>query len=143
MSETFELHARLTADTFVVGDWPLCRVLLMNDRQYPWLILVPRRADIRESYQLSPSDQQQLWAESIALGQAMMSLYHGDKLNVAALGNMVPQLHWHHIVRFAKDPAWPAPVWGKVPAVPYTDSEAKNEIKRLSEMLNKPFMFVR
>ncbi|QGX39042.1 HIT domain-containing protein [Permianibacter aggregans] len=123
MSEPFSLHPQLAADTLVLGDWPLCRLLWMNDQHYPWLILVPRRANIRESFQLEFGDQQQLWLESLAAGKALMQHFAGDKLNVAALGNMVPQLHWHHIVRFKTDPAWPAPVWGKFPPKPYTSEQ--------------------
>ncbi|MGH8461459.1 MAG: HIT domain-containing protein [Stenotrophobium sp.] len=116
---SFELHSQLAADTVQVGDLPLCRLVLMNDSQYPWTILVPRREALREIHQMSEADQQQFWHESAQLGRALMSLFKGDKLNVAALGNMVPQLHVHHIVRFASDPAWPAPVWGRMPAKPY------------------------
>ena len=122
----FELHPQLAADTVVVGDFPLCRLLLMNDRQYPWTILVPRRAALREIYELHESDQLRFWHESTQLSQTLMRAFNGDKLNVAALGNMVPQLHVHHIVRFKGDPAWPAPVWGKHPAQPY-ESVALNE----------------
>ena len=122
MSE-FVLHERLAADTELIGDWPLARVLLMNDAHYPWCILVPRRADMREIYQLDTADRSQLLAESCALGQSLMTLFSGDKLNVAALGNMVPQLHMHHIVRFAGDAAWPGPVWGKLPAKAYAAAE--------------------
>ena len=115
----FELHPQLAADTVLVGDLPLCRLLLMNDRQYPWTILVPRRAGLREIYELHESDQLRFWRESAQLSKTLMTAFSGDKLNVAALGNMVPQLHVHHIVRFKGDPAWPAPVWGKHPAQPY------------------------
>lgn len=122
----FELHPQLAADTVEIGDFPLCRLLLMNDRQYPWTILVPRRAGLREIYELHESDQLRFWRESAQLSQALMRAFNGDKLNVAAFGNMVPQLHIHHIVRFKGDPAWPAPVWGKHPAQPY-ESAALNE----------------
>lgn len=122
----FELHPQLAADTVLVGDLPLCRLLLMNDQQYPWTILVPRRAGLREIYELQESDQQRFWRESALLGRTLMTAFAGDKLNIGALGNMVPQLHIHHIVRFSGDPAWPAPVWGKHPAQPY-DSVALNE----------------
>ena len=115
----FDLHPRLAADTFVVGDLPLCRVLLMNDTQYPWTILVPRQNGLRELHELHESDLQRYWRESMQLSQVLMREFRGDKLNVAALGNMVPQLHIHHVVRFQGDPAWPAPVWGKHPAQPY------------------------
>lgn len=131
MTDAFQLHPKLAADTLCVGDWPLCRVLLMNDAQYPWAILVPRRAGLREAYQLEPLDQQQLLAESNHLGRAMMRTFAGEKLNVAALGNMVSQLHVHHIVRHAADPAWPAPVWGKCPAVPYAPP---GQAQRMSDL---------
>jgi diadenosine tetraphosphate (Ap4A) HIT family hydrolase len=107
---TFALHPRLAADTFVVGDLPLCRLLLMNDAQYPWFILVPRRDGAREIYQLADADQQQLLRESAALSRAAMAAFAGEKLNVAALGNVVPQLHVHHIVRGPHRDVAPAPV---------------------------------
>lgn len=122
MSGDFVLHERLAADTVALGDFPLCRLLLMNDAQYPWFILVPRRAGVREIYQLSDADQQQLLRESCALSRAAMDAFRGDKLNVAALGNLVPQLHLHHVVRFAGDRAWPRPVWGAHPARPYGEA---------------------
>ncbi|PTU31291.1 HIT domain-containing protein [Stenotrophobium rhamnosiphilum] len=132
----FELHPQLAADTVLIGDLPLCRLLLMNDRQYPWTILVPRRAGLREIFQMHESDQLCFWRESAQLSQTLMTAFAGDKLNVAALGNMVPQLHIHHIVRFKGDPAWPAPVWGKHPAQPY-DSAALNErLQQLRTLLN-------
>jgi diadenosine tetraphosphate (Ap4A) HIT family hydrolase len=116
---TFALHPRLAADTLPLGDFPLCRLLLMNDAQYPWFILVPRREGAREIYLLDDADQQQLWRESALLSRALMDAFAGEKLNVAALGNVVPQLHVHHIVRYAADPAWPGPVFGKQPPQPY------------------------
>lgn len=132
----FALHERLAADCLIVGDWPLCRVLLMNDSNYPWLILVPRRAELREIYQLDATDRAQFLAESCALGEALMADFAGDKLNVAALGNMVPQLHIHHVVRKVGDAAWPAPVWGKVPAKPYEMAEANALLVRLRTKLS-------
>ncbi|SEQ82560.1 Diadenosine tetraphosphate (Ap4A) hydrolase [Solimonas aquatica] len=120
----FELHPQLRADTLAVGDWPLSRVLLMNDTHYPWLILVPRRPGLREIYELPEGERQQLMRESCLLASTLMRLFTGDKLNVAALGNMVPQLHLHHIVRRVGDPAWPAPVWGRHPAQPYLEAAA-------------------
>ena len=116
----FIMHPRLEADSVVMGDFPLSRLLLMNDSRYPWLILVPRRAGVSEIYQLGEKDQQQLQRESAALGRVMMSVFGGDKLNVAALGNLVPQLHIHHIVRYRDDATWPGPVWGVGISAPYT-----------------------
>lgn len=135
MAEAFELHPQLAKDTLVLGDFALCRLLLMNDAQYPWCILVPRRAGIREIHDLNDADRRQLWDESALLSRALMDLFKGDKLNVAALGNVVPQLHVHHIVRFKSDPAWPAPVWGRVPARPYVESESAERVKILRQAL--------
>jgi len=117
----FELHPRLAQDTLLVGDFPLCHLLLMNDANYPWFILVPRRAEIREIFELEHRDQQQLLVESSQLSQVLSKIFQADKLNIAALGNMVPQLHLHHIVRYQSDQAWPNPVWGFSPAQPYTE----------------------
>ncbi|CAA7617631.1 Histidine triad (HIT) protein [Magnetospirillum sp. LM-5] len=119
----FELHPRLTADTIPVTDWPLCRVMLMRDANYPWLVLVPRRHGVTEIHELDQSDRQTLIEEIAAASQRLQNLTQAYKINVAALGNVVPQLHIHVIARFTTDPAWPAPVWGKVPAKPYDDLE--------------------
>lgn len=115
----FELHPRLQADTQPLGDLPLCRVLLARDSQYPWLILVPRIAQLREIHHLAPEQQQQLMRESCAVAALMEQALSPDKINVAALGNLVPQLHLHHVARFSTDPAWPGPIWGAHPAVAY------------------------
>jgi len=123
-----DLHPQLAADCILLGRFPLCRLLLMNDNQYPWFILVPDRSNIREIHELEDADRAQLLRESCALAEFLMRHYHGDKLNVAALGNQVPQLHLHHIVRYRSDPAWPAPVWGKLPPVAY-DPLAIDEIR--------------
>jgi diadenosine tetraphosphate (Ap4A) HIT family hydrolase len=133
--EDFVLHAQLAADCFSIGDAALCRLLLLNDAQYPWLVLVPRRAGMREIYQLSSGDQMQLQHESVHLGRSLMQLFGGDKLNVAALGNVVPQLHIHHIVRTLDDAAWPAPVWGRLPAQPYTPQARAERIALLQSAL--------
>lgn len=116
----FVLDSRLQQDTLLIGDFPLCRLLLSNDSNYPWFILVPRRAGICEIFQLDAQDQLQLWRETTELSQVLGKLFSADKLNVAALGNVVSQLHMHVIVRKRDDIAWPAPVWGKHPAQPYT-----------------------
>lgn len=115
----FTLHPQLAADCEILTDWPLSRVLLMRDANYPWLILVPRREGIREIFELAEDDQQTLARESARLGRLLAEAFAADKINVAALGNMVPQLHIHHIARFQTDPAWPKPVWGQVPARAY------------------------
>jgi diadenosine tetraphosphate (Ap4A) HIT family hydrolase len=131
----FELHPRLKADTFALGDFPLCRLLLMNDAQYPWCILVPRREGAREIYRLHEQDQQQLLRESAQLSRAMMDAFSGHKLNVAALGNVVPQLHVHHIVRFPGDAAWPGPVWGRHAPRPYAAAERAAVVASLRDHL--------
>lgn len=138
----FVLDQRLLQDTVPVGDFPLSRLLLSNDSQYPWFILVPRRADISEVFQLSEADQAQLWSETNSLSQTLQRLFNADKMNVAALGNVVSQLHMHVIVRHKTDVAWPAPVWGKHPAVPYSAAQSAAIIARLKDVLVEDFTFV-
>ena len=108
----FELHPQLAQDCVTVGDFPLSRLLLMNDAQYPWFILVPRRRGITEIFELNQQDRDQLHDEVLSLTQALKDGFAADKMNVAALGNMVSQLHVHVIARYRDDPSWPAPVWG-------------------------------
>jgi diadenosine tetraphosphate (Ap4A) HIT family hydrolase len=119
----FELPPRLTADTIPVTDWPLCRVLLMRDANYPWLVLVPRRHGVTEIHELDEGDRHTLIEEVATASHRLQNLTQAHKINVAALGNVVPQLHIHVVARFTTDPSWPKPVWGAVPAKPYTDSE--------------------
>ena len=119
---SFELHARLAADTVLVCDWPLCRVLLMEDGRYFWLVLVPRLAGVTEITELSPEDRAQLMEETARAGRIIKDA-GAAKLNVAALGNQVPQLHMHVIGRNDGDPAWPNPVWGRGEAMPYAPAE--------------------
>ena len=130
------LHPQLEKDCFVVGQFPLCALLLLNDANYPWFILVPQREGITEIHQLSEEDQQQLMRESSLLAAAIEKEFNADKINIAALGNMVPQLHIHHIVRYKSDPAWPAPVWGKFPAIPYTPADAERLSERMRFLLS-------
>lgn len=118
---TFQLHPRLKQDSIELGRFNLSRLLLINDSQYPWFVLVPERKGISEIYQLSEQEQQQLQQESSFLAKNLAEIYKADKMNIAAIGNMVPQLHIHHIVRYKNDIAWPAPVWGKYDAIPYTE----------------------
>ena len=124
----FQLHPRLEADTREVARLALCRVLLMNDRRYPWLILVPERADIREIHQLSAADRAALIEEIAAVAHAMERLHKADKMNVAALGNQVPQLHVHVIARFTTDQAWPNPIWGRGAAEAYDPAQMEATI---------------
>ncbi len=135
----FELHPRLEADCITVGSFPLCRLLLMNDSNYPWFILVPRRAGVREIFELSEDDQRQLLWESSSLSRAIADHFNADKINVAALGNMVPQLHIHHIVRYESDPAWPAPVWGHAAAKPYSEQKLSELVATVSGLMPDSF----
>jgi len=131
----FILHPQLEQDCLTLGDFTLCRVLLVNEQQFPWLILVPKQNDIQETYQLSHSDQQQLQMESSFVGQLLMTQYEGDKLNIGAIGNMVPQLHIHHIVRFKADTVWPKPVWGNITPTPYTPTALTQVSQELTSLL--------
>lgn len=137
----FNLHQQLANDCLDLGQFPLCRLLLMQDANYPWFILVPQRANIAEIYQLTEADQQQLWLESAAFSKHIMNCFKGDKLNIGALGNVVPQLHIHHIVRYQTDPAWPAPVWGKVAPQPYSASALHTRLGQLGENMPVGFQF--
>ena len=116
---TFRLHDRLAADTAEFDRWELSRVLLMNDAAYPWLIVVPERDDVREIHQLSRADAAVLMEEVTRASRILEAAFRPDKINVGALGNVVPQLHVHVVARFASDPAWPGPVWGAAPPTPY------------------------
>nr|WP_284738773.1 HIT domain-containing protein [Pseudomonas marginalis] len=125
----------------VMGDFPLCRLLLSNDSNYPWFILVPRINAISEVFQLDVADQQRLWQETTALAQSLNGGFCADKMNIGALGNVVSQLHVHVIVRKRDDAAWPAPVWGKHPAQSYTDAQVAAIRGRLRELLPADFIF--
>jgi diadenosine tetraphosphate (Ap4A) HIT family hydrolase len=131
MNDIFALHERLTADTTMLADWPLCRVLLMNDASYPWLILVPRRAGLTEIHELAADGRSLLIEEIARASLALESKFEADKINVGALGNMVPQLHVHVIARFRSDPAWPGPVWGKQPPIPYEPAALQERMAAL------------
>ena len=133
MSEKFSLHPRLAADTFLVDDWPLCRVLLMNDSRFPWLILVPRQDGLRDFDEIAESDKPSFLTEIDRASRALRTETSAEKMNVAALGNMVPHLHVHVVARFVTDAAWPAPVWGVGEAVPYTTDQAEALILALRE----------
>ena len=131
----FQLHPQLAKDCRDMGRLALCRLLLMDDSQYPWFILVPERHDISEVHQLDEQDRARLWEESAMLSRALVRGFAPDKLNIAALGNVVPQLHVHHIARYRHDPAWPAPVWGKLPPKPYYGAEVEKLRKLMHTLL--------
>ncbi|MCW1841986.1 HIT domain-containing protein [Prosthecomicrobium hirschii] len=123
----FTLDPRLDADTLPICDLPLSSVRLLTDANYPWVVLVPRQPDLVEIVDLSRHDQGWLWDEIARVSTALRTITGCDKLNVAALGNVVAQLHVHVIARFRTDPAWPAPVWGKVERRPY-DPAARDRL---------------
>jgi carboxymethylenebutenolidase len=131
----FHLHGRLQEDAIEVGDLPLCRVLLMNDARFPWLILVPRLDGLREIVDLDAADRARLIEEIAVASEAMRAVFEPEKLNVAALGNVVPQLHVHVIARYTGDAAWPAPVWGVGSAAAYTPGQAHAALKALRDAL--------
>lgn len=138
----FALDSRLQQDCLQVGDFPLSRLLLMNDATYPWFILVPRREEVSEIFQLDMTDQRQLWLETSLLGETLKDAFAADKMNVATLGNVVSQLHMHVIVRRRDDAAWPAPVWGRQPAQPYAAEQVRHILDKLRLVLTENFEFV-
>jgi diadenosine tetraphosphate (Ap4A) HIT family hydrolase len=130
----FALHPQLAADTITLGDLPACRVLLMNNRHFLWLVLVPRRAALREIFDLSPDESKEVMLEIRAIAQKFSKVTNAHKMNVAALGNMVPQLHIHIIARFAEDAAWPQPVWGAA-SEPYAPDALAVIVKTITPAL--------
>lgn len=137
MDSGFVLDPRLKADTVHVGDLALSSVLLMNDARFPWLILVPRRADMSELTDLAPADAEALMGEIRLATSVMIELAKPDKINVGALGNMVAQLHVHVVGRFRSDPAWPGPVWGHGARMPYPDHAAASLADRAATLFAK------
>ncbi|NVJ98931.1 MAG: HIT domain-containing protein [Alphaproteobacteria bacterium] len=131
----FTLHPQLAKDTVFVAKLPLCRVLLMQDSTYPWVVLVPERGNVREMHQLDESDQQQLMREITMVAERLEVLFEADKMNVAALGNMVPQLHVHIVARYQDDPAWPGPIWGVVPAQLYGPAVLDDMVEKVASVL--------
>lgn len=131
----FTLHPQLAKDTLPLLDLQLCRVLLMKDATYPWVILVPRRDGLREMHQLTEMDQQTLMREITHTSAKLQAAFDADKMNVAALGNMVPQLHIHVIARFEGDAAWPGPVWGAVDPSAYSDEALFYTGQKIKEAL--------
>ena len=131
----WSLHPKLSTLTTEVGDLPLSRVLLENDSNYPWLILVPRMAGVSEIIDLDPNEQVQLLGEIDAASRALKAVATFDKLNVAALGNMVKQLHVHVLGRSTTDPTWPKPVWGLAPPVPYQPAARDKLVEALRREL--------
>jgi diadenosine tetraphosphate (Ap4A) HIT family hydrolase len=133
--DSFQLHARLAADTTLVADWALCRVLLMNDARYPWLILVPRRAGLTEIHELKHAERMVLIEEINRASLGLKTLANAAKINVGALGNLVPQLHIHIVARKPGDAAWPGPVWGYGEATAYEQDVKDALLGKLREKL--------
>ena len=135
MNGDWQLHPQLAADTHPLAQWPLCELRLMDDANYPWLILVPRVAGAQELVDLRGTERHLLVDEIDRASRVLRDAFRPRKLNVAALGNIVPQLHVHAIARFEDDPAWPAPVWGRVDARPYTPEQLVERVARLQDAL--------
>ncbi|WP_202844605.1 HIT domain-containing protein [Luteimonas saliphila] len=131
----YVLHPQLAADTHPLASLELCDLRLMDDANYPWLVLVPRIAEARELLDLDAGQRHRLTDEIDLAGRALIEVVRPFKLNVAALGNLVPQLHVHVIARFEDDPAWPAPVWGRVAARPYSPEALVGRIRLLDAAL--------
>ena len=131
----YELHPQLAADTHPLGTLGLCELRLMDDANYPWLVLVPRVAAARELIDLDAAQRHQLTDEIDLAARLLRNAFRPYKLNVAALGNLVPQLHVHVIAREQDDPAWPAPVWGRVAARPYPPELLVERVRLLRDLL--------
>ena len=127
----WSLHPQLKKDTIDIGDLPLSKVLVIRDANFPWLLLVPRRPEVSEIIDLDEVEQAQLTTEVSRAARALKEITKCDKLNIAALGNVVPQLHVHVIARRTGDAAWPRPVWGVVPPLPHDAEEVQNFISAL------------
>ena len=132
----FVLDNRLRDDGLLLADTTDYVITLANDSRFPWVILIPKVSEITEIYQLDSATQQQLARDSSLLGQELMQTFNGDSLNTGALGNVVSQLHVHHVVRFNTDPAWPGPVWGAGQSIPYSSEAASAMMARLKASLS-------
>lgn len=133
--DDWHLHPRLAEDTHPVAAWPLSELRLMDDAHHPWLILVPRVANAVEIIDMDDAQQQQLMREIGQASRVLQSAFRPHKINIAALGNLVPQLHVHVIARYLEDIAWPKPVWGMAAAKPYSPEALIERIGRLREVL--------
>ena len=137
MQQPIQLHERLKKDCHLLGNFELCSLLLLDDTNFPWFILVPMREQVTEIHQLTENDQQQLLKESMNFSRCLEDVFQPDKLNIAALGNVVPQLHIHHIARYKNDACWPAPVWGAVKAIPYDEDRLAEITAKLKGWFDK------
>ncbi len=127
MAEFF-IHTKLAEDTFFIKDMKLCRLLLMNDNRFPWVVLVPRQENVRDLIDLLPGHQRRLLEEINRVSVFMKRFFKSEKLNIATIGNIVPQLHVHIVARNSTDTAWPKPVWGYGDPVRFTDEREKKII---------------
>lgn len=132
---SFQLDHRLARDSISITDLPLCNVRLMDNKKFPWLVLIPRVADASEWIDLSRGDQHQLSDEIAVVSHIVKALVTPDKLNIATLGNQVPQLHVHVIARYKGDPSWPNPVWGGASEA-YGEEESRRFIYELKTALD-------
>ncbi len=136
----YTLDKQLQQDTTYLGQFTLCDVLLSKDAQYPWVILVPRKENIREIFHLSNEEQHLLSDESVYVSQRLADFYKADSMNVAALGNVVAQLHVHHVVRKTNDATWPKPIWGALPSQAYEKSTLINQVEELQRLFSDKFV---
>ena len=132
----FQLHPQLEADTHLICRTENCQILLMDDARFPWIVLVPEVADIRELYELKERQQQQAYQSILRISKSLAEYSNADKMNVAALGNQVPQLHIHIIARYETDAAWPGPVWGAGQAEPYRPDQLQQKLSDLGATLS-------
>jgi diadenosine tetraphosphate (Ap4A) HIT family hydrolase len=133
----FQLDERLASSSELAFDLPLGQVRMANESRYPWLLLIPRKPNVREIIDLSAAEQGQIWRESAFLATMLNTLHNPDKLNVAAIGNIVEQCHVHHVARWRNDAAWPDPIWGKFPPTPYIDEEKQNRLALYRDYFNQ------
>ena len=133
---SFQLHPQLEADTHLICRTEDCQILLMDDARFPWIVLVPEVADIRELYELKERQQQQAYQSILRISKSLAEYSNADKMNVAALGNQVPQLHIHIIARYETDAAWPGPVWGVGQAEPYRPDQLQQRLSDLGATLS-------
>ncbi len=138
---SFQLHPQLAKDTTIIGHFPLCLVLLHRDNVAPWIILVPKRSEMKELHHLPMQEQQQFLIESQAISQALEAIFQPDKINLGALGNLVPQLHIHHIARHINDMAWPGPIWGNTKGEFRTEEEQERMQAQVSSLLSLSNIF--
>lgn len=135
---SFALDPRIEADSVFVADLALCQARLMDDSRYPWIVLVPRKDGLVEITDLSPADRQTLMTEIAHCARALKAAARCDKINIGALGNVVPQLHVHVVARTRADAAWPGPVWGSGPGVPYDDAARARLVRRILAAMDAP-----